>query len=185
MKEALKKISAALTQRGRKDRTEQIYVDQAFTDQDSIHAQAQATSSGSKSHDYQVRGKTLKARKESGLEISGSVAHGMFVLYPPPGLSDTINRQVADIVAVHGLNGKARDTWTHQESGKLWLEDFLPKVIPQARIMTFGYNSSLLLSHAKGRIEDFARQLLDKLWEMRNSPEVCLLDSLLQKPLGN
>ncbi|KAI0203059.1 hypothetical protein F4808DRAFT_458281 [Astrocystis sublimbata] len=171
MKETLKKISSALKPRGRKQRTEQIHVDQDFTDQDPIHAQAQAASSGSKSHGYQVRGKTLKARKESGLEISGSVAHGMFVLYPPPELSNAINCQVADIVAVHGLNGKARDTWKHQESGMLWLEDFLPEVIPQARIMTFGYNSSLLFSHAKGRIEDFARQLLDKLWEMRNSHE--------------
>ncbi|GAW10773.1 hypothetical protein ANO14919_001080 [Xylariales sp. No.14919] len=171
MKEALKKMLSVLKQQGRKERTEQIYVDQAFTDQGPIHAQAQAASSGGRSLGHQVRGKTLEARKESGLEISGSVAHGMFVLYPPPGLSDTINCQVADIVAVHGLNGKARDTWKHQESGMLWLEDFLPEVIPQARIMTFGYNSSLLLSHSKGRIEEFARQLLDKLWEMRNSLE--------------
>lgn len=67
----------------------------------------------------------------------------------------------------------------------LWLEDFLPEVIPQARIMTFGYNSSLLLSQSKGRIEDFARQLLDKLWEMRNSLEVCLLDLFLKRTLEN
>jgi hypothetical protein len=47
---------------------------------------------------------------------------------------------------VHGLNGKARETWEDEQSGVLWLEDFLPETMPDARIMTFGYDSSLLLS---------------------------------------
>lgn len=59
----------------------------------------------------------------------------------------------------------------------LWLEDFLPEVLPHARIMTFGYDSSLLLSHSKGRIEHFAIDLLNRLWMLRQSPEVCLLFS--------
>jgi hypothetical protein len=33
-------------------------------------------------------------------------------------------RSSVDIVALHGLNGDAYNTWTH-ENGKLWLRDFL------------------------------------------------------------
>ncbi|UKZ73695.1 hypothetical protein TrVFT333_001345 [Trichoderma virens FT-333] len=75
------------------------------------------------------------------------------------------------IVAVHGLNGKARGTWTDKDSGMLWLEHFLPEDIPDARIMTFGYDSSLMFSQSKGRIEDFARDLLNRLWMLRQLPQ--------------
>ncbi|KAI0454754.1 hypothetical protein F5B21DRAFT_514460 [Xylaria acuta] len=125
---------------------------------------------GGSGRNYHVRGTTVEARKESGTEISGSVSHGLFVLYPPPELADDIHSHTVDIVAVHGLNGKARDTWKDEASGMLWLEDFLPEVLPQARIMTFGYDSGLLLSHSKGRIDDFARDLLNRLWMLRQPP---------------
>jgi hypothetical protein len=80
--------------------------------------------------------------------------------------------QLASIVAVHGLNGSARKTWTDKESGKFWLEDFLPHAIPSARIMTFGYDSSLAFSKSKAGIENFARDLLNRLKAARNSDEV-------------
>jgi hypothetical protein len=32
-------------------------------------------------------------------------------------------------------------TWTNSETKKCWPKDFLPKDIPEARIMTFGYNA--------------------------------------------
>lgn len=75
-------------------------------------------------------------------------------------------------MAVHGLNGKARDTWKDTGSGSLWLEDFLPQALPQARIMTFGYDSALLLSRSTAGIEDFARDLLNRLWLLRQTEEV-------------
>ncbi|TLD25152.1 hypothetical protein PspLS_05891 [Pyricularia sp. CBS 133598] len=56
----------------------------------------------------------------------------------------------ADIVAVHGLNGDARKTWTDPESGSFWLEDFLPERAKTARIMTFGYDSKVAFSKSKG-----------------------------------
>ncbi|KAK6954785.1 hypothetical protein Daesc_004754 [Daldinia eschscholtzii] len=97
-----------------------------------------------------------------------SYAHGLFIF----------------IVAVHGLNGKARETWKDEQSDALWLEDFLPEAMPYAQIMTFGYDSSLLFSNSKGRIEDFARDLLNRLWVMRqgqrtaNRPIVFIAHSL-------
>ena len=44
-------------------------------------------------------------------------------------------------MAVHGLGGDAINTKTHPKSKKFWLKDFLPQQIPDARIMTFGYNA--------------------------------------------
>lgn len=73
----------------------------------------------------------------------------------------------SSIVAVHGLNGKARKTWLDAESGKIWLEDFLPAAVPEARVMTFGYDSALAFSRSKAGIETFARDLLNRLKMVR------------------
>ncbi|KAF8860799.1 hypothetical protein BDZ45DRAFT_713533 [Acephala macrosclerotiorum] len=50
-----------------------------------------------------------------------------------------------DIVAVHGLNGGAISTWT-ASNGKCWLGDpeFLPKRLPQSRVLTWGYNATVV-----------------------------------------
>jgi hypothetical protein len=49
------------------------------------------------------------------------------------------------IVAVHGLKGNAFKTWTVKgatpNKDVLWLRDLLPKDIPTARILTYGYDS--------------------------------------------
>ena len=44
------------------------------------------------------------------------------------------------IVAVHGLNGHREETWT-TEGGVNWLKDLLPNDMPEARIMTWGYDA--------------------------------------------
>jgi hypothetical protein len=48
-------------------------------------------------------------------------------------------------VAVYGLGGDAFTTWTHPKSKAFWSKDFLPQQIPDARIMTFGYNADVAL----------------------------------------
>ena len=49
------------------------------------------------------------------------------------------------IVAVHGLGGKRWDTWESKpkpgKPSKMWLNDFLPNTVPDARIMTYGYDA--------------------------------------------
>lgn len=77
-----------------------------------------------------------------------------------------------DIVAVHGLNGDAYDTWTSKETGKMWLYHFLPQELPGARIFSFGYPSEIGLTLATGKVEDFARSLLNGLKARRYSAEV-------------
>lgn len=85
-------------------------------------------------------------------------------------LSQKITSKTVDVVAVHGLQGSAIKTWEHS-NGKMWLKDFLPPELPFARIMTFGYDSTILLSKSVAEIEDKALELLNQLSLERISPD--------------
>ena len=78
-------------------------------------------------------------------------------LIPSWPISDTFS-----IVAVHGLGGDWEGTWT-DENGKLWLRDFLPFQLPNARTMSYGYNSEAVFSKGVTDIGDEAAMLLDRL----------------------
>ena len=67
------------------------------------------------------------------------------------------------ICAVHGLGGHAFDTWSG--SSKMWLRDMLPGSAPfdKSRIMTFGYNSTLVNRSSNDRLQDWADELLKQL----------------------
>lgn len=66
-------------------------------------------------------------------------------------------------MAVHGLNGHREQTWTAPD-GVNWLSDFLPSDIPNARILTWGYDANTnstsqisaqsLYDHAKTLVSD-------------------------------
>ncbi|CAD6581928.1 MAG: hypothetical protein ASARMPRED_000737 [Alectoria sarmentosa] len=70
-----------------------------------------------------------------------------------------------DVIAIHGLNGHPRDTWTSgkADDGVFWLQDLLPKALPGARIFTYGYDSRLFWSPSTGDIDTYAKVLLDCL----------------------
>ena len=72
---------------------------------------------------------------------------------------------MSSIVAVHGLGGNPYKTWTEGKS--LWLRDFLPKAVPEARVLTFGYNSGIAFGGTASRIDDFATALLERLLQKR------------------
>ena len=96
--------------------------------------------------------------------------HGLFVLEDKPA-GDT---RAIDIVAVHGLNGHYEKTWSVlDEEGQdvNWLRDFLPEQIPNARVMSFGYNSLLQFSKSVADIYTFADQLLEALLSKRITQE--------------
>lgn len=65
------------------------------------------------------------------------------------------------IVAIHGLGGHPLKTW--MEEDKLWLRDFLPVSIPEARILTYGYDSRVAFGSSASNITDFARDLLERI----------------------
>ena len=79
-----------------------------------------------------------------------------------------------DIVAIHGLNGDAYNTWTFQKSTDnrcLWLRDLLPDDIPGARIFTYGYPAKAIFSSSKAMVPDFASWLLVSLNRVRMGKE--------------
>ncbi|KAL9046503.1 MAG: hypothetical protein Q9214_000672 [Letrouitia sp. 1 TL-2023] len=84
------------------------------------------------------RGKTQSSFHQEKNELSPNVpeeqnSFGLKIL--AEGVEPTI-----DIFAIHGLNGHREKTWT-AKNGILWLRDLLPRVIPNARIITYGYDS--------------------------------------------
>lgn len=91
--------------------------------------------------------------------------YGLFTLQERPPRQNG----VVDIVAIHGLGGHAYNTWTDRE--KLWLRDFLPSQIPNARIMSYGYNSAVAFSKSVAGIEEFAEDLLNRLDNERATAE--------------
>lgn len=79
-----------------------------------------------------------------------------------------------DIIAVHGLGGHAYKTWTHRATGKLWLRDFLPGLLPGCRVYTFGYPSKLKDVDMCADVQDFGRNLLGSLRDhIEDSSHVC------------
>jgi hypothetical protein len=77
------------------------------------------------------------------------------------------------IVAVHGLGGHAYDTWSDKNQ-KIWLRDFLPSQVSNARIMSYGYDSIVAFSKGVGEVEDFATDLLVRLNDERGGSEASL-----------
>lgn len=49
------------------------------------------------------------------------------------------------------------------ENDRLWLRDFVPTSIPEARILTYGYNSGVAFSSSASDITDYARDLLERI----------------------
>lgn len=79
---------------------------------------------------------------------------------------------VFSIVAVHGLNGHREKTWTKDDIN--WLRDFLPSDIPNARILTWGYDAN---THSTSQIShqylyDHAITLVSDLCLKRNRTKV-------------
>lgn len=122
-------------------------------------------SSGKKSE--KQSGRTQRASIPESAQSSGTEERfGLFELWPgtPPGEASKVET-VMDIVAVHGLGGHAYETWT--EGRRLWLRDFLPESIPDARVFSFGYNSAVAFGGTASKIDDFATSLLERLLQKR------------------
>jgi hypothetical protein len=81
-------------------------------------------------------------------------------------------------VAVHGLGGDSIKTWTHPKSNVFWLRDFLPQQIPDARIMTFGYNAAAAFGQSTSDVIDHAKSLLGSLVDKREGLGVPVTYSL-------
>lgn len=76
---------------------------------------------------------------------------------------------ILSIVAVHGLGGGREKTWRHPASNKLWLRDFLPSDILNARVMSFGYDAKTAFTKSVMNIDIVAEALLAATHERRTS----------------
>jgi hypothetical protein len=86
------------------------------------------------------------------------------------------------IVFVHGLNGHRENTWRYEGAAASWPEALLSQDITNARIMTFGYDATVvnwdefLGKVSSNRIKQHAQNLLETLASYRfddKSREVC------------
>ncbi|KAH7322547.1 hypothetical protein B0I35DRAFT_425961 [Stachybotrys elegans] len=84
---------------------------------------------------------------------------------------DEEQRGCIDIIAIHGLNGHREKTWTNSATGLNWLSDkhCLQKEVPNARVLTFGYNSRTYFSRSDSYVQDFASDLLVALQANRRT----------------
>lgn len=68
------------------------------------------------------------------------------------------------MVAVSGLASHAFGSFKAPgNSQDNWLRDFLPDLIPDSRILLYGYDTDLVRSDGKESIMDLARKLLESL----------------------
>ncbi|KAL7808190.1 hypothetical protein V8C26DRAFT_423602 [Trichoderma gracile] len=84
----------------------------------------------------------------------------------PPERSDAV-----DILAIHGLNGHHEKTWIEKKTRTNWLTDpsCLPRDIPNARILSYGYSSTSYFGRGNSDVRDFASALLAALKAKRKS----------------
>lgn len=66
------------------------------------------------------------------------------------------------IILVAGLGGDCIKTW-EAEDGTLWPRDLLPKKIPNIRVQSFHYNTTIRGTTSRAKIADHAIQLLNAL----------------------
>ncbi|RGP71285.1 ankyrin repeats 3 copies domain-containing [Fusarium sporotrichioides] len=97
--------------------------------------------------------------------------NGLFILHPNSDELYDDSKYLVDIVAIHGLGGHPYKTWTEKEDRHLWLRDSLPIHVPEARIMTFGYDSVVLFGKSRSQICDYALDLANRLEMFRQSPQ--------------
>lgn len=87
----------------------------------------------------------------------------------------TLKYQLADIssiIAITGLAGHAFGSWQNRGTDAMWLYDFLPEQFESARIMTYGYNSSLLEPNG-ARLTDHIKNFTEELCNARYDCPVC------------
>ena len=86
--------------------------------------------------------------------------YGFTPLYTPERDID------GDIIALTGLAGHAFGSWA--ASPHMWLRDFLPIDLPRARVLLYGFDSSLAGSQSRNILADLSNDFVVKLHTMRS-----------------
>lgn len=99
-------------------------------------------------------------------------------------ISRVDNDQLDSLVAIHGLNGDPFDTWTHKDTGVMWLRDLLPEALPNIRIATFGYNARFKNFTAQQDLRSISLKLLTELADIRSAAEVGNTNNMVMFMIG-
>ncbi|KAL6911038.1 putative ankyrin repeat protein [Trichoderma evansii] len=88
-----------------------------------------------------------------------------------------------DIIAVTGLSGHAFGSWRARGRPDMWLRDFLPPSVPNARILIYGYDTKLPGSQSEASILELSKKLLESVktsrsGESKNRPLIFIGHSL-------
>ncbi|KAI4154500.1 MAG: hypothetical protein LQ340_001657 [Diploschistes diacapsis] len=86
---------------------------------------------------------------------------GITPLYEASGGADV------DVIAVPGLGSHAIGSWKSPSGDDLWLRDYLPRDIPNIRVLLYGYDTSLLGGDCKDSIEDLGIRFLESVKAFR------------------
>ena len=91
--------------------------------------------------------------------------YGVTTLYYP-------HDPAVDIVAVTGLAGHAIGSWKSPGETDVWIRDYLSDDKVNARVLTYGYDTTLVRSRSKCSIHDLAMGLLEALKSSRTNEKV-------------
>ncbi|KAK3984467.1 hypothetical protein QBC44DRAFT_388270, partial [Cladorrhinum sp. PSN332] len=112
-----------------------------------------------------ARRPTQEAASES-TEVSQAVQQFGFTKLVPGGPNCNL-----DIVFLHGLRGHPIDTWS--DGQVCWPRDLLKDDVKNARIVSWGYDSSIanlkFSNSSQASVFGNAQNLLDQLWSLRGS----------------
>ncbi|TEY28543.1 hypothetical protein BOTCAL_1016g00020 [Botryotinia calthae] len=73
---------------------------------------------------------------------------------------------LVDIITIPGLGSHPIGSFKGKDS--VWIRDFLPQDLPSARILAYGYNTSILDRNAKQSISDLAKAFLSSVIAFRS-----------------
>ena len=80
------------------------------------------------------------------------------------------------------MNGHAFDSWEYRDNSGysfMWLRDCLPEKLPNARVITYGYNANIIEDVSTGRIRTYAETFLENLLRKRKGNQVRTFNILL------
>ncbi|RYP24486.1 hypothetical protein DL765_000506 [Monosporascus sp. GIB2] len=100
--------------------------------------------------------------------------HGITTLFAPPPEDHKV-----DVIAISGLGGHAFGSFKERGGDHMWLRDALPHDLtgentdrPMARVMTYGYESTVAQSRSIQNLEDLATSFHNSLLALANAPTV-------------
>ncbi|KAK4241609.1 hypothetical protein C8A03DRAFT_40961 [Achaetomium macrosporum] len=91
-----------------------------------------------------------------------------------------VNDVLRGIVFTHGLTGDREKTWTAQDASEPWPKALLPPKLPNARVLTFGYDAYVADWRgvvSRSRVGDHAWNLLTSLATYRERDDTALVRS--------